>query len=91
MNLKIVYGTPRFKRPYGYEVLDVTCAHRCFRALDVSSGHTVGRWCKLPTRESAIRQCDICEREYIDITKYQDPRYETICPECVIKHDLEVD
>lgn len=85
----VVYGTPRFNRPFGFEVLDHVCAHTCPTEPDVSSGHTIGHWCRLPTRESAIRQCDICDREYINKKKYQDPKYETICPECVIRNGLE--
>jgi len=56
--------------------------------VDHESGHRVCCGCNRPTAESALRQCDICGKEYIDKTKYQDPNYETDCPRCVVEYDL---
>lgn len=51
--------------------------------VDASTGHTVCCGCKRITVKSGFRNCDICEREYINKDQYEDPKYETICPECV--------
>lgn len=56
--------------------------------LDKTTGHTVCLGCSRITVESGLRTCDICEREYIDSTKFQDNNYETNCPECVKAYDL---
>ncbi len=65
----------------------VTCVESGTK-LDGDTGHTVCCGCNRITTLSGLRECDICGREYIDKTKFQNPNYETNCPRCVISHDL---
>lgn len=71
----------------GYYQLYTKCADS-LTVVDSDTGHTVCLGCDRITVSSGLRACDMCEREYIDKTKYQTNDYDTYCPECVIKHDL---
>lgn len=83
----VIYGTPNLTLK---EKIEHTCVHGCRHApVDETTGHVVGYWCGKVTPESGLRVCDTCEREYINKEKYQDPHYETNCPECVKKYGLD--
>jgi hypothetical protein len=72
----------------GYYEQKVTCTGAQTR-LDPQTGHRVCSGCRKILVSSGLRSCDICGRDYIDPTKYQNPRYETNCPCCVVKYGLE--
>lgn len=81
-----VYGAPKLELKTKIEHL---CHHGCRETpVDPDTGHVLGFWCKKLTINSGLRQCDICDRQYIDPVKYQDPYYETNCPECVKRYGL---
>lgn len=50
--------------------------------VDPNTGHTVCLGCNRIKAESGLRVCDICEREYINKSKYENPKSETNCPRC---------
>jgi hypothetical protein len=77
--VQVVYGNPKI--PIEVKVKQL-CVHGCRTEFDSATGHTLGFWCKRPTVDSGLRECDICYRQYINKTKHQNPRYETICPDC---------
>lgn len=84
---QVVYGKPSI--PLDIRVRHL-CVHGCRRVpVDPETGHTIGWWCQRPTPESGLRKCDICERDYIDPNKHQDSKYETNCPSCVVRYDLD--
>ncbi len=84
--VNVVYGNPNLDLSTRIEHL---CHHGCRHApVDPDTGHVIGFWCGKVTIESGLRSCDICERQYINKTQYEDPHYETYCPECVINYDL---
>jgi hypothetical protein len=84
--VQTVYGDPKLTLKQKIEHL---CFHGCRLApIDPDTGHVVGFWCKKLTIDSGLRICDICDREYIDKTKNQNPDYETNCPECVKRYGL---
>jgi hypothetical protein len=58
------------------------------KVVDHGTGHHVCCECSKVTRSSGLRECDTCDREYIDKTKFQDDKYETNCPECVNTYEL---
>jgi hypothetical protein len=73
----------------GFHELNVTCVDSV-SYVDHETGHTVCSGCERITLASGLRVCDICESEYIDKTKYQDPRKaDTNCPRCVEEYGLE--
>lgn len=57
-------------------------------AVDTSTGHTLCCGCDRLTAESGLRKCDNCSIEYINKDVYQNPRYETYCPRCVVEYEL---
>lgn len=57
--------------------------------VDSETGHTVCLGCSRITLSSGLRDCSICEIQFIDKAKFQDPNYEVYCPECVITYDLD--
>lgn len=71
----------------GFYELRVTCVDASER-VDRETGHTLCLGCDRITVISGLRECDICIKEYIDKTKYQNPSYETNCPDCVVTHGL---
>lgn len=70
-----------------YEALDI-CRNAVER-VDSRTGHTVCSGCSKIRTASGLRQCDICDKEYIDKNKFQDPHYETNCPRCVIEYGID--
>ena len=72
----------------GFYQLSVTCVDAGTK-VDCDTGHTVCCGCERITVYSGLRECDICGQEYIDKTKFQNPRYETNCPCCVKEYGLD--
>lgn len=72
----------------GYFEQKVVCVDADL-TLDRESGHRVCSGCSRITLHSGLRVCDICEKEYIDPNKYQDPDFETNCPRCVERYGIE--
>lgn len=56
--------------------------------VDPDTGHHVCLSCDRVTFKSGLRECDICEREYINLNKYENPRYDTNCPDCVVNYGV---
>jgi len=74
----------------GYYEMFVDCKAADTR-LDPVTGHRVCCSCGKPTADSGLRVCDTCDKEYINLDKYQDPRYETNCNKCIEKYGLDDD
>jgi hypothetical protein len=98
---KVFYPHPNHIR-FGLAIMTIRehlCGYyqlwtRCVDAdtdVDPDSGHEVCSGCGRVTVTSGLRKCDICDREYIDLTKHQDNAYETNCPACVKEYDLDDD
>lgn len=71
----------------GFYSLGVDCADMGSQ-IDPQTGHRVCSECQRITVASGLRICDICDKEYIDKSQYQNPRYDTNCPRCVITYGL---
>lgn len=67
---------------------DLTSCVAAGDRVDPDTGHTVCCGCDKITVASGLRICDICDKEYIDKSKYQNPIYDTNCPRCVKEYDL---
>lgn len=72
----------------GFYEISTRCADSEDR-LDPATGHRVCLGCGKVTSKSGLRNCDICERDYINLDKHQDPNYETNCPECIERFGLD--
>lgn len=57
--------------------------------LDSTTGHKVCLGCGKVTSKSGLRVCDTCDKEFINLSKYLDPEYETNCPECIERYGLD--
>lgn len=65
---------------------------RCREAgveVDTRTGHHVCLGCERITVDSGLRVCDICGKQYINKAEYQNPRYETNCPNCIKEYGLD--
>ena len=54
--------------------------------VDTGSGHHVCSSCSRVTAKSGLRLCETCDCQFIDTSKYLDPKYEIYCPRCVTKY-----
>jgi hypothetical protein len=72
----------------GFYSLETRCVDAGVR-VDPSTGHRVCCGCDRITVSSGLRKCDMCNREYINLDKYQDNRYETYDPECIERYGLD--
>lgn len=72
----------------GFFEQKVVCVDTGWR-VDPDTGHRVCSGCSRITLYSGLRRCDICDKEYIDKTKYQDPVFETNCPRCVERYGID--
>jgi hypothetical protein len=56
--------------------------------VDERTGHTVCSECRRVTTRSGLRLCDLCDKQFIDLDKFIDPKYDVNCPKCVREYGL---
>jgi hypothetical protein len=89
----VIYGTTRKKLAIltirehlcGFFELKSVCVN-AGTVVDPQTGHTLCLGCSRITFESGLRECDQCDREYINKEQHQDNNFETICPDCVVRY-----
>jgi hypothetical protein len=73
-----------------YYQVKTSCVESGVR-VDLRSGHTVCSGCGKLKWASGLRECSICDREYINKSKFEDTSnyQEAICPDCRLRHGFD--